>query len=199
MNKKLIRLTESDLHRIVKESVNKVLSEAINELDPRTYASYADKRAKQAANQEKGSWEQYKLQNKANNGKVAARNAWNKKYSQDNSHNNGFGDRFSSSLSMPYNDYTVRKDDLEQSERDNNYVYGNNEYNPYNDTTHRNFKNYSYGENGQNIKNQQQFDYEGDSARNAIGRYGSKEREATEVAKQMAQGNGKYIKGQGWQ
>ena len=34
MNKKLIRLTESDLHRIVKESVNKILSEAINELDP---------------------------------------------------------------------------------------------------------------------------------------------------------------------
>ena len=27
MNKKLIRLTESDLHRIVKESVNKVLKE----------------------------------------------------------------------------------------------------------------------------------------------------------------------------
>ena len=28
MNKKMIRLTESDLHRIVKESVNKVLKEA---------------------------------------------------------------------------------------------------------------------------------------------------------------------------
>ena len=28
MNKKLIRLTESDLHRIVRESVNKVLNEA---------------------------------------------------------------------------------------------------------------------------------------------------------------------------
>ena len=28
MNKKLIRLTESDLHRIVKESVNRVLNEA---------------------------------------------------------------------------------------------------------------------------------------------------------------------------
>ena len=28
MNKKVIRLTESDLHRIVKESVNKVLREA---------------------------------------------------------------------------------------------------------------------------------------------------------------------------
>ena len=27
MNRQLIRLTESDLHRIVKESVNKILSE----------------------------------------------------------------------------------------------------------------------------------------------------------------------------
>ena len=39
MNKKLIRLTESDLHKIVKESVNKVLTE----LDWKTYASAADK------------------------------------------------------------------------------------------------------------------------------------------------------------
>ena len=31
MNKKLIRLTESDLHRIVKESVNRILSESSNE------------------------------------------------------------------------------------------------------------------------------------------------------------------------
>ena len=40
MNKKLIRLSESDLHNIVKESVNKVLTE----LDWRTYASAAKKR-----------------------------------------------------------------------------------------------------------------------------------------------------------
>ncbi len=30
MNKKLIRLTESDLHRIVKESVNRILKEEVN-------------------------------------------------------------------------------------------------------------------------------------------------------------------------
>ena len=34
MNKKLIRLTESDLHRIVKRSVNKVLREGINDITP---------------------------------------------------------------------------------------------------------------------------------------------------------------------
>ena len=40
MDKKLIRLTESDLHKIVKESVNRVLTE----LDWKTYASAAKKR-----------------------------------------------------------------------------------------------------------------------------------------------------------
>lgn len=35
MSKKLIRLTESDLHRIIKESVNKILKE--NNLMPSTY------------------------------------------------------------------------------------------------------------------------------------------------------------------
>ena len=39
-NKQLIRLTEGDLHRIVKESVNQILTE----LDHRTYASAAQKR-----------------------------------------------------------------------------------------------------------------------------------------------------------
>ena len=39
MKKQVIRLTEGDLHRIIKESVNNVLSE----LDWRTYASAADK------------------------------------------------------------------------------------------------------------------------------------------------------------
>lgn len=48
MAKKLVKLTETDLHRIIKESVNKVLTE----LDWRTYASAAEKRAQQGkANQ----------------------------------------------------------------------------------------------------------------------------------------------------
>ena len=41
MDKRLIKLSESDLHNIVKESVNKVLTE----LDWRTYASAAKKSA----------------------------------------------------------------------------------------------------------------------------------------------------------
>lgn len=43
MNKKLIRLTESDLHKVIKESVNKVLTE----LDWKTYANAARKRLDQ--------------------------------------------------------------------------------------------------------------------------------------------------------
>jgi hypothetical protein len=69
MNKKLIRLTESDLHKIVKESVNRVLKEAqLNELDPRTYASLANKRDAQGQNY------------KAAKARQAARDAWNKQY-----------------------------------------------------------------------------------------------------------------------
>ena len=45
--KKLIRLTEEDLHRIVKESVERILSEEMNELGPDTLDRYADGRAKQ--------------------------------------------------------------------------------------------------------------------------------------------------------
>ena len=44
--KQIIRLTEGDLHKIVKESVNKVLTE----LDWRTYQSAAEKSMKQSHN-----------------------------------------------------------------------------------------------------------------------------------------------------
>lgn len=44
--KKIIRLTESDLHNMIAESVNKIL----NEIDPRTASSAAQKRFAQAKN-----------------------------------------------------------------------------------------------------------------------------------------------------
>ncbi len=40
MNKKLIRLTESDLHRIVKESVNRILDEGWNSIVKNRYKDY---------------------------------------------------------------------------------------------------------------------------------------------------------------
>lgn len=81
MNKKLIRLTESDLHRIVKESVNKILKETYNGgLDPRTLASLADKRAAQGQN------------DKATQARQAAADAWNKRFQGYNRGNGEIGD-----------------------------------------------------------------------------------------------------------
>ena len=44
MNKKLIRLTESDLHRIVKESVNRILRESIDPWEDAVYKHYTRER-----------------------------------------------------------------------------------------------------------------------------------------------------------
>lgn len=66
--KKVIRLTESDLHNMIAEGVR----QALNELDPRTYASAAEKR---------------RLQGKKENAKSlmkAATNAWNNEFSDEN-------------------------------------------------------------------------------------------------------------------
>lgn len=61
MNKKLIRLTESDLHRIVKESVNRVLFEAnINELSSQLLRRASEK----AFNDEKMNWNDSKIRTK---------------------------------------------------------------------------------------------------------------------------------------
>ena len=46
--KKIIRLTEADLHNIVKETVKRLIDEHVSGLDPRTIASYAQKRQEQA-------------------------------------------------------------------------------------------------------------------------------------------------------
>ena len=56
--KQRIRLTESELHRLIKESVNNILSE----LDWKTYANAAKKRYKQASLnlRDKNKWEKSK-------------------------------------------------------------------------------------------------------------------------------------------
>lgn len=79
MNKKLIRLTESDLHKIVKESVNKVLTE----LDWKTYANYAKKRREQAYQDtfdNSGGLYKSPYHDKANDGLAMAKKAFNDKY-----------------------------------------------------------------------------------------------------------------------
>lgn len=65
--KKRIRLTESQLHNVIKKCVN----EALTEMDPETYASYANKRAAQ------GEYD------KAIEGSNAAAKSWNRKYGQN--------------------------------------------------------------------------------------------------------------------
>lgn len=76
-------ITKSELKSIVEESVNRILSEAqLNELDPRTYASYANKRRAQGQNANNFS-DMVKYTSKAEDGEEAARNAWNKKYGYD--------------------------------------------------------------------------------------------------------------------
>lgn len=63
MDKKLIRLTEDDLHRIVKESVNRIIEEgmidAVLKHIPGTKACKRDMRRKKMADQEK-QWNRYK-------------------------------------------------------------------------------------------------------------------------------------------
>lgn len=103
MNNKLIRLTESDLHRIVEESVNRVLSEMqLNELDPRTYASYAQKRANQGYG------------GRAAHGINAAVKAWNKEYGSHNP-----------------NSYIRDKNGYEHEASETQRLYNSDDTNPY--------------------------------------------------------------------
>ena len=93
MNKKLIRLTESDLHKIVKESVKKILAEA----DPRSWdavarrydqtdpqkAAYARQRAAQQWNSKfskpiDNDWNKNDVQMHDGNGYYVSGNQYNK-------------------------------------------------------------------------------------------------------------------------
>ena len=76
MNKKLIRLTESDLHRIVKESVNQVLTE----LDWKTYANAARKRYDNAYADNSGRATNQQELEKGNQLSQAANNAFQKQH-----------------------------------------------------------------------------------------------------------------------
>jgi len=73
MTKKLIRLTESDLHRIVKESVNKVLTE----LDWKTYANAARKGYYRQWKEPENKWKRY------HKFRRAAEDAFNREHGTD--------------------------------------------------------------------------------------------------------------------
>ena len=178
--KQTIRLTESELRNMIAESVKGML----NELDPRTYALYADKRQQQADNSANPN-DRAKYQQKANQGVEAAQNAWNQQYGFN--YNNG------------QNDWAERK------------MGGNNKF------THNNGSKYGINYRGErpnldggyahtnmayNPKTNQEWT--GDGRGNSTVRQSSREQEygdngAYSVARQMEQGNGTYVKGQGWQ
>lgn len=70
MNRQLIRLTESDLHNIVKEAVNKIL----NEMSPEMYLNYQKGRLNQA-NQAKANGD-YDTEMKMRSKAAVGGNAW---------------------------------------------------------------------------------------------------------------------------
>lgn len=111
--KKRVKLTEENLHRIIRDCIN----EALNELDPRTYASYSAKRQAQGQDE------------KAQQGRQAAVKAWNKKFAE----NGAYG-----TPTMHMNDdYTVDRRTHGRDIQGNGvgYEYINNyTYDPYNDS-----------------------------------------------------------------
>lgn len=74
-NKKVVRLTESQLHNIIAESVSQILME----LDPRTYASAAKKSEERGERLDTG-----KHPRRSQKFLNAAYDTWNDKYAQDN-------------------------------------------------------------------------------------------------------------------
>lgn len=135
-------IKESQLREMIAESVKKVLSE----LDARTYASYADKRAAQGEFR------------KANAGRDAARKAWNDKFAYDKSDANGYS----------------REHMIDTSKT------------PYG---------IGYSQMSRGINGDANYSDSGvvnpESDKRTADRY--------LTARQMAQGNGKYVKGKGWQ
>lgn len=184
--KQKIKLSEETLHRIIRNCVN----EALNELDARTYASYADKRDQQAQGnaplskaQQRLGTSQYGLQNKATDGRYKANDAWNKKYGRNDYDINRFGSS-STNRSMKNGEYNVQTNtnNIDSDGYGRNWTMRN--YNPYNDTY--NFDSAQYDYNGRLSK---EVNANGEGAAD----------EGERVARQMAQGNGKYVKGKGWQ
>lgn len=161
-----VSLTESDLHTLITEAVK----ETLNELDPRTYASAADKAKERGEYERMGKF------------RSAAVNAWNKKFADPINtktdtlpqrgirHHYSMEDNDGYNIAMNSQNYKTRK----TSSRD--YTFDNDG------------KEYQWDELG----NQ----YEGDGD---FGAHESIKYDGMNVARQMARGNGKYVKGKGWQ
>ena len=218
MNKKLIRLTESDLHRIVRESVNRVLNEVqLNELDPRTYASAREKQKQRDAEYRKQMDDYnsksflHRMFNKAPEkpkgygGRAAAFNkagvsAFNRDYGFDSNYDIGKPTAKSQTL---YDDGTLSQTtrfrdsgDYERTEYD---FHGNNNLDPDTKNTRPTGRDYgivtnSYSQPYKDDRvSKRRMDFDDDKNRN--GTYFEKGRK---IASDMAYGGGEYEKGRGW-
>ena len=179
-NKMKCRLTESQLKQIISESVKQVL----NELDPRTYASYADKREKQGR------------YDKAQVGKDAAAQAWTNKYGEyDVSDGTELGMR--STKHRGPSKYFVKGKKVTAG------------YNPNTDEYWRGENKYTYNPRIDRIWGKEDGytdrDYDGYTSWRVLGSGKDEVNRLTnnnpgiDVATQMANGTGKYVKGKGWQ
>lgn len=212
--KKIIRLTEGDLHRIIENTVKRVLKEeTLNELDPRTYASYADKRAAQGQDY------------KASQGRQAAVDAWNNKYAFSRNIPNGYMQKDGNGgYNQGFDNLKYRMSDLPMDKNNpksktgyatefwdsHNYPGRNtmkdteqyHRYNPYTQTsdhyTYDNMKDKTMGYGGFNNR-PGEGGYRGKYPVNQYSNGADLGYEGDRVARQMALGNGKYVKGQGWQ
>ena len=160
-NKKVVRLTESQLHNIIAESVSQILME----LDPRTYASAADK-AKERGNNER-----------SDKFRSAAANTFEKDFGNDK-------------YSMDSANYGVKS-----SSHDRHGIETEEYYDPSIDQVYRKETMYP---TDKVYKNPREFDSNMKIKRNSYDG-GKNIRTQYDIANQMANGSGKYIKGKGWQ
>ena len=159
--KNTIRLSESQLHRVIMESVNRIINEAqLNELHPLTLDSYARGRDAQGQHE------------KARVGRNAAVGAWNKQFGDDN--------EFMS------DGYQIRQNNWSK-DKYGKHVNNKSQYNPYMDKSVESQT--TYFRNG---------DTEETPEKISDGYYGDNHK-GISVARQMANGNGQYVDGKGWQ
>ena len=188
-SKQSVRLSEAELHQIVKESVNKLLKEVqLNELDPRTYASYAAKRQAQGQT------------NKAKDGEDAAIQAWNKQYGKKDTGTydnvDDYGDRERIMRNNPYNNKGKYEVTTQYKDR------GLGHLSTYRPTMDYNWDSDTegYETQGKGYRPTQYLGIDDKGTRHYARREQSQQAlQGYEVAKQMANNSGKYIKGKGWQ
>lgn len=190
--KKIIRLTEADLHDIIME--------AINEMDPRTYASYAEKRAEQARgtrpmspSQKRKNMTPQEMYSQASQGKSAAVSAFNDQYGYDKEY------PLNGKITRGLN---TRRYFIDRGSGDENYPYRARTYDAEDDARYAHGQTISFSKNGDDKVTHRHGawgdNYEEWVDNNIWHPYDSIGRKQTKVAQQMAQGNGHYVKGKGW-